>query len=111
MDNNTKIIHEFFYVVGFTDFSRYYQLVVDKETEKMLYGDAFYEGVEKCGRFAVNKNNLNEIQEVVDRKYGTVYKIQIEENLKTDARMKAESIVYNYLLEIAEQFKAATKED
>ena len=111
MNNNTKIIHEFFYVVGFTDFSRYYQLVVDRETDKMLYGDAFYEGVEKCGRFAVNKNNLNEIQEVIDRKYGTVYKIQIEENLKTDARMKAESIVYNYLLEIAEKFKAATKED
>ena len=111
MDNNTKIIHEFFYVVGFTDFSRYYQLVVDRETEKMLYGDAFYEGVEKCGRFAVNKGNLNEIQEVVDRKYGLVYKVQIAEGKKTDARVKAEGIVYNYLLEIAENFKNSIKED
>lgn len=105
-----KVVHEFYYVVGFTDFSRYYQLVVDRETEKMLYGNVFFEGIEQCGRFSVNKNKLNEVQEVVDRKHGTVYKIQIEEGNKTDAYIKAENIIYKYLLEIAENFKKSIKE-
>ena len=111
MNNNTKIIHEFYYVVGHKDFHSHYKLTVDRETEKMLYGDSLNNEGKAYGRFAVKKSNLNVVQTIIDRKYGTVYKIQIEENLKTDARMKAENIVYNYLLEIAEKFKAATKED
>lgn len=110
MVNNTKTIHEFYYIVGFKDFTKHYELVVDRETEKMLYGNVFLEGMIECGRFAVNKSNLNKIQEVIDRKYGLVYKIQIDESSYVGALIKAENIIYERLFRIAEDFKNYKKE-
>jgi hypothetical protein len=110
MDNNTKIIHEFFYVVGHKDFISHYELVVDRETEKMLYGNICLEGIIECGRFSVKKSNLNKIQEVIDRKYGLVYKVQMDESNYTDALIKAENIIYERLLKVADDFKNYKKE-
>lgn len=111
MDNNTKIIYEFYYVVGHEDFHSHCELAVDRETEKMLYGDALNNEGNAYGRFAIKKNNLNVIQVIIDRKYGIVYRIQIEENDKETARIKAKEIVYNYLFELAEKFKNYCKEN
>ena len=105
MDNNTKIIHEFYYVVGHVNFHSCYKLVVDRETEKMLYGDALNNEGNAYGRFAIKKENLNKVQKMADRKYGTVYKVQVEENERETARLIAKDIIYNYLFQIAEQFK------
>jgi hypothetical protein len=111
MDNYIKVIHEFYYAVGYRDFSNHYALKVNRETKKMLYGHAFNDKEEKCDNFAVNKGNLNLVQEIIDRKYGLVCKIQIEASEKEDARIKAKNIIYNYLLEIAEDFKNYNEED
>lgn len=105
MDTNTKVIHELYYIVGHKDFASHYKLVVDKETEKMLYGDALNNSGNAYGRFAIKKSNLNEVQKIIDRKYGLVYKILIETNKKEDACIQARSIIYNYLLKIADDFK------
>lgn len=111
MDNNKKVIHEFYYIVGYAGFHSHYKLMVDRETEKMLYGDALNNKGNAYGRFAIKKSNLNEVQKIIDRKYGTVYKVQIEENEKETARLIAKDIIYNYLFEIAERFKNYKKED
>ena len=111
MDSNTKLIYEFYYVVGRKDFHSYCKLAVDRETEKMLYGDALNNEDEVYGRFAIKKENLDKVQKVVDRKYGTVYKVQVKENEKETARLKAKDIVYNYLFQIAEDFKNCKRED
>lgn len=111
MSAETKVIHEFFYVVGHADFHSYYKLIVDRETEKMLYGDALNNEGNAYGRFAIKKNNLNQVYKIIDRKYGTVYKVQIEENEKETARLIAKDIIYNYLFEIAERFKNYKRED
>jgi hypothetical protein len=55
----SKILYEFYYVVGCNDFSKYYRLVVDRETEKMMYGISFDSTGYKGGRFAVNKSNIS----------------------------------------------------
>ena len=100
-----KVIHEYYYCIGHTDFIQHNELVVDKATEKMLYGTAFDEGVIKCGRFAVRKENLNQIYEQIDRRRGTVYRIQIDDSDKYSAYRKAKDIVYTLLIEIAENFR------
>jgi hypothetical protein len=104
MSNNTKIIYEFYYVVGHEDFASYYKLAVDRETEKMLYGNALNNEGNVYGRFAIKKSNLNEVQEIIDRKYGIVYKIQIDEANEQQARLEAYHIISNHLCNIAEQF-------
>lgn len=110
MDHSAKVIHEFYYVVGYKDFSNHYTLKVNRETEKMLYGNVFTDKCVQCDNFAVNKRNLNVVREIVDRKYGLVYKLQIEDTEKESASFKAKNIIYNYLLEIAEKFKNYKKE-
>ena len=102
---DSKIIHEYYYCIGHTDFIQHNELVADKETEKMLYGTAFDEGVIKCGRFAVRKEDLNKIYEQIDRRRGTVYRIQIDDSDKECAYRKAKDMIYKYLLEIAEKFR------
>lgn len=108
--NMPKIIYEFYYVVGCHDFSKYYRLVVDRETEKMMYGMSFDGTGYKCGRFSVNKSNINCIYELSDRKVGTVYRVQIDDNGFASARSKAKDIVYKHLIEIAERFKSHCEE-
>lgn len=101
-----KIIHEYYYCIGHTDFIKHYELVVDKETDKMLYGTAFDEGIIKGSRFAVRKAELNQIYEQIDRRRGTVYRIQIDDSDKVDVYKKAKDIVYQRLIKIAENFRA-----
>jgi hypothetical protein len=111
MDDNTKIIHEFYYVVGLKDFSNHLILKVDKETEKMMYGEMFYHEGVRYGRFALNKRKLNAVDSVVDSKYGTVYRVYVDENSEDAAYAKAKEIVYNHLIRVAESFKTYERED
>lgn len=105
MRAEAKVVYEFYYIVGQADFHSCYKLIVDRETEKMLYGDALNNEGNAYGRFAIKKNNLNQVYKIIDRKYGTVYKVQIKENEKETARLIAKDIIYNYLFEITERFK------
>ena len=105
MGDYTKTIHEFYYVIGLDDFSTHNILKVNRETDKMLYGDVLdYAGV-PFGRFALNKRKLNVVDSISDRKYGLVYRVQIDDSSETEARVKAKEIVYTHLIEIAENFK------
>lgn len=105
-----KTIYEFYYVVGCNRFSKHYRLVVDKETEKMLYGRAFDDTGYECSKFAVNKSNIDCIYELCERKIGTVYRVQIDDSDFASARNKAKNIIYEHLIEIAEKFKAYEEE-
>lgn len=95
-----KVIYECYYVVGWNRFHSCNKMIVDRETDQMYYG------VVLNARFAVNKGNLNEIHEIRDRKYGTVYRVQIDgvEN-KYEAKQKAKAIIYDYIIDLAERFK------
>ena len=101
----SKIIHEYYYCIGHTDFIKHFELVVDRETEKMLYGVAFDEGIIKGDRFAIRKEDLNKICGQIDRRRGTVYRVQIDDNDKNAAYRRAKDIVYECLIKIAENFK------
>ena len=104
MDNDLKIIHEFYYVVGHKDFHSHYKLVVNKETEKMLYGNVLNNEGKAYGSFAIKKINLNKVQVCIDRKYGLVYKVQMNEPDEQKACLEANNIISNHLHNIAEQF-------
>lgn len=101
-----KVIYEYYYIVGRSDFERCYILKVDKETEKMYYGVAFEENVTstKGARFSLKKSYLDMVHKIIDRKYGLVYRIQIEADDKYEAEHKAREIIYNYMLFIAKRF-------
>jgi glycyl-tRNA synthetase alpha subunit len=101
-----KIIYEFYYVVGDWELSSYYKLIVDRETEKMLYGDVFEESGEKWGRFAINKSKLNCIHETYNSSTGTIYRVQVDDGDYTSAYNKAKDVVYKHLLKIAERFRS-----
>jgi hypothetical protein len=80
-------------------------MIVDKETEKMYYG------VVLNARFAVNKGNLNSVHEIVDRKHGTVYRVQIDDaESEHEAKQKAREIICDYIIDFVEKFKN-NKED
>lgn len=111
MEIKNKIIYEFYYIVGLTDFSSCYKLVVDKETKKMLYGNALYEGITQSGRFSVNKSNLNQVYEKIDRRKGLVYRIQVDDSNYESAYKKAKDIVYKHLVKIAEKFRMHEEEN
>ena len=90
-----KIIYEFYYIVGDYGFNTCYNCVVDKETNKMLYGDVFYKSGAPLGRrFAINKENLNQIHRIFDKTYGLIYRVQVEANTKNEAETKAKQIIY-----------------
>jgi hypothetical protein len=105
-----KILYEFYYVVGCNKFSKYYRLVVDRETEKMMYGISFDGTGYKGGRFAVNKSNIDCAYELCG-KIGTVYRVQIDDSDFASARSKAKDIVYKHLMEIAERFRSHCEEN
>ena len=90
-----KIIREYWYVFGESDFRTRYDLVVDRETEKMLYGTTLFDGKD-CGRFSVKKANLNDVIEFVDAKNGTCYRIQMIDD-GSDIKKKARQILYDCL--------------
>lgn len=98
-----KIIHEYWYSFGESDFRTRYDLVVDKETEKMLYGTTLFNGRDR-GRFAVKKANLSDVIEFVDAKNGTCYRIQIIDD-GSDTKKKARQILYDCLSKAIECLK------
>ena len=100
-----RIIHEFFYIVGQTHFTRHYELRVDRETNKMLYGQVFDNGRLCSDRFAVKKDTLNEIHTMFNQKNGLVYRLHIDESDYKKAYAKAKDIIYEKLLRTAEEFK------
>jgi hypothetical protein len=102
-----KVIHEYYYIVGCSDFKNRYDLIVDRETEKMLYGTAYLWGVQSSGgsRFSVKKEDLNKVHEITGNRNGLVYRIQVEGDDYEETKKKAKKIVYDYIIDIAERFK------
>ena len=85
-----KVIYEFYYNVGSYKFDNCFKCVVEKETEKMLYGNVFYEsGVPYNSRFAINKSNLNHIHQIVNERKGLIYRVQVEDNDIKKCRMES----------------------
>ena len=101
-----KVIYEFYYNVGCRAFDNCYKCVVDKETEKMFYGEIFYEsGISFNRRFAINKSNLNQIHRRVDERNGLFYRVQIESDNIKEARRTAGKIIYDYVTEFINEFR------
>lgn len=102
-----KVIYEYYYVVGRSDFETWYEYKVDRETEKMYYGTAFKLGTTDIHtyNFATKKSNLNVIDKIKDRKYGLVYRIKIAKENEQQAREKARQIIYDYIVSFAEKLK------
>ena len=101
-----KIIYEFYYNVGRYDFDNCYRCVVDKETEKMFYGDLFYKsGIPYNRRFAINKRNLNRVHQSSNND-GLFYRVQVESDDIKDAERKACKIIYDYITEFINEFKS-----
>ena len=95
-----KGIYRCYYVVGWSRFHSCDKMIVDKETDKMYYG------VVLNARFAVHKRDLNSVCEIVDRKYGTVYRIQVDDvENEHEAKQKARQIIYDYVIDFVERFK------
>jgi len=95
-----KIIYEYYYVVGYFYFHSHYNLIVEKETDKMYYGTAY------GGKFAIKKAVLNSVTEIKDKKYGLVYRVQIDNATdECEAEKRAKQIIYNYIIDFAEKFK------
>ena len=101
-----KVIYEFYYNVGHQEFDNCYMCVVSKETEKMFYGDVFYEsGVPYNSRFAINKDKLNQIHRKIDERNGLFYRVQVESNNIKDAKRKAVKIIYDYVTKFINEFR------
>lgn len=101
-----KVIYEFYYIVGSHAFNNCYDLIVDKETNKMFYGNVFSpNGVSLNRRFAINKENLNQIYRIIDERRGLVYRVQIESDDRKDATKKAVKIIYDHMINFVEAFK------
>lgn len=99
-----KIIHEFYYIVGDVEFVSHYTLVVDRETNKMLYGTVIADDGSSCSRFAVKKCNLGQIQTGVNRKRGLVWHLQIAESEYEQAYKQAKEAIYRLLCLLADNF-------
>ena len=107
----SKIIYEFYYAVGGCDFNTCYDCVIDKETDKMLYGDVFYaSGVPYGKRFAINKEGLNQIHTIIDQRRGLVYRVQVDGDSREDAEKKARKIIYDHMIAFVEAFKSVEKD-
>ena len=105
-----KIIYEFYYNVGHHSFDNCYKCVVDKETEKMFYGDVFYKsGIPYNSRFAIKKDNLNQIHRKIDERNGLFYRVQVEGDTIKEAERKAGKIIYDYVTEFINEFRDSIK--
>lgn len=87
MGEQRKVLHEYTYVINRPDLFQKYDLVVDRETEKMLYGQAF------GNNFAVKKSDLSKVKIFVDRKYGTFYRITIDSSMIEDTCAYAKELI------------------
>ena len=101
-----KVIYEFYYAVGDSVIRTCYNCVVDKETDKMLYGDVFYaSGIPYNKRFAINKENLNRIHSIIDQRNGLVYRVQVDGDSRKEAEKQAKKIIYDHMMDFIEEFK------
>ena len=101
-----KVIYEFYYNVGHYGIDTCYKCVVDKETEKMFYGNVFYEsGIPYNSRFAIKKDNLNQIHRKIDERNGLIYRVQVESDNIKEAKRKAGKIIYDYVTEFINEFR------
>lgn len=102
-----KMLYEYYYVVGLSNFTTWYALKVDRETDKMYYGEAFKYNVTsiKGERFSIKKENLNTVHEITGSKNGLVYRVQVDADDCFEAEHKAREIIYDYMIDIAERFK------
>ena len=99
-----KIIYECFYKVGANHFNSIFELVVDRETEKMLYGEVFLakDRQDKWGRFSLNKHELSEVKEII-RSNKSCLRVRVEADSKEEAEGKAFKCIYDYLIEMAQR--------
>ena len=97
-----KIFYEYEYTFGSTVASEY-RLVVEKETEKMLYGKRFIWDT-PIENFAIKKEslNLNKIKECNSPYSGSIYKVIVEEENHMEM---AEKIIKNYLQNIVDKIR------
>ena len=95
-----KTLYEYHYAIGDTCATDY-KLVVDRETNKMFYGNVFV--WDNCiGRFSVKKENLNKLTQYIDRSHGTICKVIVDaENHKAAATQ----IIRDYLQNIVNNFQ------
>ena len=102
-----KILYEYYYVVGHRDFESYYILRVDRETEKMYYGEVFSPNktATKGNRFSIKKENLDSVYEITNTNHGLVYRVQVDAEDEYAAKAKAKQIVYDYIINVVEGFK------
>lgn len=82
-----KILHEYTYVINRPDLFQKYDLVVDRETKKMLYGKVLE------SNFAVRKSDLNTVKVFIDRKYGTFYRVTIDSDTMEDTCIAAKELI------------------
>lgn len=95
-----KILYECYYVVGYDHFHSCYQMTVDRETNKMYYG------MVSNSRFAIYQSDINNVRKIVDKKYGTVYRVQVDDVANEyEAKQKAREIIYDYMIDFVEKFK------
>ena len=101
----SKVIYEFYYNVGRYGFDSCYKCIIDKETDKMLYGDLFYKsGIPYNRRCAINKSNLNRIHQSSNNE-GLFYRVQVESDNIKDAEIEAGKIIYDYVTEFINEFR------
>ena len=101
-----RIIYEFYYNVGNYAFDTCYKCVVENETGKMFYGDVFYEsGIPHNSRFAIKKDNLNQIHQKIDERNGLIYRVRVESDNIKEAKRKAGKIIYDYVTEFINEFR------
>lgn len=96
-----KIIHEFWYTFDTNRFS-HYELRVEKETEKMLYGTAHSANGYRVGNFSVKKDDLNRLKKLHTMKI-VEYRIQIDVEDAAVARDMAKEVFYNHFKRIADK--------
>ena len=95
-----KVIHEFWHTFETKHFS-HYELRVEKETEKMLYGTAYSARGSRVGKFSAKKDELNLLKKLHTMKI-VEYRIQIDVEDAAVARDMAKEIFYNHFKRIAD---------
>jgi hypothetical protein len=97
-----KVFYEYVYAFGSTTASEY-RLIVERETEKRLYGQRFVGDV-VISNFALKKENLglNQVKEIIEPYGGSMYKIIVEEENHMEV---AEQIIKNHLQNIVDKIR------
>jgi hypothetical protein len=97
----SKVLYEYHYSVGSSRVTCY-KLIVEKETDKMFYGNVFLGDINTGHRFAVKKENINQLAQYVLKNTGTVYKVVVESD---NHKQASYDIVNRRLQEVINNFK------